>query len=416
MRRVRSSFHQKRRKQKRSVKGLLQSARPIIKKLFSVTISLKKLGRKKHPPKRYLRQDVHKKNYKNPFRSNKSDRWLLFRLLKQHRTIFAETTLGIILLIWFIVVFVTPTFYIQKIKVNGLQEIKQEDILAIIDEHLNTRAFFLIKRSHRLFLDTNSLREKIGYQYGLEEIEFNPHWPSHSILITIKEKDAVLAYSSQDRYFTIDRQGRVIRELADSSELSSETPLIYQYGSSEAPSIDSHVLTAGTIEVVRILAEELKKYPDFQVHSYRLRPSEQREITIQLNRQDDEEDLEEKASLEESLDQAVDLIARAETLDEKIERLQSALSDVSAEQLEPGQIEELLTQERTYSPTEGYQLNELEVYMQQGWSIRFGHEVLKDPKTVNKYLDIFATLNSTIEIGEVREYVDLRFKNKIYYR
>jgi hypothetical protein len=55
--------------------------------------------------------------------------------------------------------------------------------------------------------------------------------------------------------------------------------------------------------------------------------------------------------------------------------------------------------------------------MTDGWALKLGSKVTKDPKEVEKLLNIFATLNGRVDLkGEVKEYVDLRFANRIYYR
>jgi hypothetical protein len=116
------------------------------------------------------------------------------------------------------------------------------------------------------------------------------------------------------------------------------------------------------------------------------------------------------------LEQAAESIASAQTIDEKVQELKDALENLEVEKLEEGRLDQLLKEERVYEPSEDFQYQELEVYMQEGWSLKLGHVLFENSQETNTMLNIFATLNQQINIEEVREYIDLRFTNRVYYR
>jgi len=420
---VRSGFKQKIKKNRfRSGKAIVSFFIKKLKKLLSINLFtfniLARLKKEKPRRKSYLSRDIHKKNYENPFGKKRKGANAIIFVLKRKRFILSQLSLATVLIIWFVVLFVQPTFYIEKISIEGNEEIPQQDLLKLVKEHLEKRSLVAIRRSHLFFIKPNKLEQTISDHYGLERITFTPHWPSKSLHIKLKEKVSVLAYSVDDNYFTIDRQGILIRQLENFDELKekNDIPLIYNYAAGNNETVGSIVLTPGNIKVITTLHEQLKKYTSFTVHSFRLKNSPKRTVTIANKRPIQPETTEDDELLSQGLDDLAEAIVNAETIDEKIATVEQ-LDEFKVEKLEEGEFIREIEKENVYTPNEDYQLRELEVYMEQGWSLKLGHKVFEDENALEKYLNIFATLTREVDVvGEVKEYVDLRFPNRLYYR
>lgn len=421
---VRSGFKQKRRENRfRSGKAVLKLAGKKTKKLLSKNLfTLNLFGRfKKNRPvrrKSFLNKDIHKKNYENPFSKKRKGAGALLATIKKKRFAISQILLIAVLIVWFTVLFVQPTLYIDRVKIEGNEEIQLNDLLKLVNEHLEKRNLLLIKRSHRFFLATDKLEEKIRERYGLESITFTPHWPSKSLHIKLKEKASVLAYSVDDNYYTIDRQGVIIRQLESFDELNNKghIPVIYNFETGNNETVGTAVLTPANIAVITALHQELNKFTSLSLHSFRLKSSPKKEITIPNKRPAPPEKEKDDEDISEDLNELAQAIVNAETIDKKIETIEQ-LDTFKVEKVEEGEFVREIEKETVYKPDDDYQLKELEVYMQKGWSLKLGHEVLDSMEIMKKYLDIFATLNSEIDIErEVKEYIDLRFPNRVYYR
>lgn len=428
MKRVRSGFFRKNTSNRnfKAVRSRLakKSKRVLSKDLFQqnpldlfVSKKAKQLSRNK---KDYLRKDILQKQFSNPDKKKTSFTKVLKRMLSNQRFRIAQVILVFVLFSWFSILFIKPTFYLENIRIEGTQEINPEDIEQVVDEYLGKRSLALIKRAHILFLREKKLASLIHEQYSLDNLEFTKYWTSQLLVVDVTEKVSVALYSIKGEYYAIDTDGRVIRRVPEEEgPLESGLPIIYQYAEIESPHIGDIIFNPGFNEAIVMIHDELNKYPSIEVHSYRLKESEQHSIVLKekqaIEKDIDQADSEKQA--EDALDQALNSIAQARTTEEKLLSLQDALDQIEIEKLEEERVEELLREQKEFLPDENYHLLELDVFTKAGWSIRFGHEVLEDPAMVKNYLNIFATLSGQVDLaGEVNEYVDLRFPNRIYYR
>jgi cell division septal protein FtsQ len=314
---------------------------------------------------------------------------------------------------------VQPTFYLDRIAITGNEEIQSSDLNAMISDYMQKRSIFLIKRSHLFFFNEKSVEQSIRDKYGLESITFTSHWPSKSLQIDVKEKSSILVYSVDDQYFTIDKQGTIIRQTTNEEIATKEdTPTIYQFDK-DLPQVGEQVLTENTIASILSLYSELQKYPFLSIHSFRLKPANKQTIVIpeKLPESESKDSTKDDSTLNAELENLADSIAQAKTVEDKISEIKSALSEIDIEKLEEGEIERYLEQEKVFEPNDSITFDQLEVYTNNGWSLLLGTEPLQNPDSVKSYLNVFATLNSQLSIeGEVKEYIDLRFPNRVYYR
>lgn len=420
MARVVSGF----RKTKRSRRSGLSTLAVLLRytrKVLSYEIGhLPTIRKKKQPskPQHYLKRDIHRKRLDNPFTKENIFQKFWYQGILAHRYEIASTTLILVVITWFIVVFVKPTLYITRVSVSGTTEIDSSELQTVALDHLSQRNWLFIPKSHRLFLDLDSLRAQILSKYDLEYLRFEPDWTGHILQISLQEKPSLFVYAVQERYFALDRAGSVIRELTEQPDPATlAVPILYEYDSTQMPSVGQRVLDPQFVASIQTLASGLTAFPEIQIHSFRLRVSPQREITIvDEPPTSDTDKANEKNDAEEAFESAAASIAQAKTIEQKVNELKQALESLSIEKLEEGKLDQLLKEQRVYKPTDGYLFKELEIYTKDGWSIKVGHDVFTDATAAERALNIFATLEQSINLKEVREYIDLRVPNRVYYR
>ncbi|MBI4122134.1 MAG: hypothetical protein HY461_02290 [Parcubacteria group bacterium] len=369
-------------------------------------------------PQAYLQRDILRKRLNNPYTHEPKLKRFFIDTLAAQRFRLSFGLLIVVSFAWFTMLFLRPTFYLNRITVAGTQEINPEDIVQMAKEHLSGRSWMLVSHSHRLFVNTEQLAERIRVKYDLDQLQFTAHWPSQSLHITLKEKPSMLVYAVENRSYAVDKNGHVIRELnAEVKPESLAVPVIYDYDQTAQPLVREAVLTPAFIESIQIITDGLRQYPDMHIHSFRIRVSPQHEIRIADEVPQTKADSKKQAEDgQDQLRKAAESIANAQTISEKVSQLQKALKNLEIEKLEEGKLDELLKEERVYLPKEGYRYQELEVYMQEGWSLKLGHALFEDQQEAAGLLNIFATLRQQLDIKEVREYLDLRFANRVYYR
>ncbi len=369
-------------------------------------------------PQQYLKRDIHRKRLNNPFTKEPVANKLWEQGVVAHRFGIASSMLVLVSGIWINVVFVKPTFYIDRIVVTGTQEIDPEELTNITKQHLARRSWIFVPRSHRWLMDLSTLRTAVLAQYDLDYLRLEPDWTAHTLEISLQEKPSLYIYAVSNRFFALDKEGSVIRELPAQPDMTSmDVPVLYEYDETRIPAVGDNALTPQCIASIRTLVEGFKAYPQVQIHSFRLRVSPQQEITIvdePPQTSADKDKAQDKS--DKALADAAQSIAHAQTIEEKVTELKDALKSLSIEKLEEGKLDQIIKDERVYKPTEGYVYKELELYTKQGWSIKIGHNVFDDATAAEQVLNIFATLEQNINLGEVREYIDLRIPNRVYYR
>lgn len=420
MSKVRSGFKQTKKNQRKSLSIVRQVFLSVHGLLgYELPFSIKPI--KPASNKTYLQRDVHKRTFSNPYRQQKK-RSTIKEIYTKNKVYFFEGLFIIIGFWWFTTLFIKPTLYINKIAITGNVDIAAEDLSNVIREYLEKRSWLGIKHAHMFFLNEQAMEKALKEQFGIYGANFNAHWPSHKLVVNVTEKKPYLIYSYEEADYSIDENGQIIRFLTQQDKellISEKVPIVYQFNDTNQ-NIDIHsVFSAAAVRNISILIEELSTYSQFGVHSLRLRTSAQREVVLNdtppeslLN---DNKKTESESSSE--LEKAAQNIASATTLDERVENLKKALDSIDIQKVEQGKVDNLLKETRTYSPNPDYILYELEVYMNAGWTLKLGDQALKDESDLKNQFKIFATLVRNINIeGEVKEYIDLRFPPRVYYR
>lgn len=426
--RIRSGFKSNQKKHRSNTilaKKLYKKSRKMLSSdilRFSFLSKLKKTAKSPQKnAKSYLRRDIHQKNYRNPYQKQKAvNKKALFNLFQKNRFQINLVVLCFVLIIWIGVLFIQPTFYLDSVTFTGLDEIPEDQAQLIVQEEMNKRSKAFIKRSHLFFLSEERIEDAIKEKYGIESIQFKTHWPSNSLMIDLKEKVSVLAYSIKDDYYTIDREGVVVKQI-DQEILAQKgnIPLIFQYNDQQEVHIGSPVMTKEQIQLILNLYTQLQSFHDISIHSFRLHPVNKRSVVIPEKRPDVpvDETVESSEELQYELDQLAESIANAQSVEDKIQQIKSTLNEIDIQQLEEGDIERYLEQEKVYEPNESFAFQELEVYTVSGWNLKLGSRIFSEPDLLETYLNVFATLSSQIDInGEVKDYIDLRFPNRVYYK
>ncbi len=397
-------------------------ARILLRKIDTISAyQLPVKGRSAPEPntRSFLKRDVLKKEFSNPYRK-KRVRLPIFQWMSSRRLRITQIACLSITITWFGFLFFKTTFYYDSVSVKGAKDVPAETLEELVNEQISKRSWLLIRRSHMLFFRSEPLAKAINDLVSVEEVRFERDWSTRSVTVHIKEKLSTVLLGYKDEFYSLDNNGLVIRSVApdEAAARKLDTPIIYDYTEQKQPQLGESYLSPSAVQNVLVLYQELKKYPDLHIHSFRLKPVEAKEVRIpeQLPSSQSKPD-EEGKELDSSLDDLARNIAQAQTTAEKLDQLQSALNDLEIQKIREGEAIKYLETEKVYVPDGETTFSQLEVYMHEGWSLKLGHQPVEHLGSLEQPLKIFATLNNKISIKEeVREYIDLRFPNRVYYR
>ena len=102
-----------------------------------------------------------------------------------------------------------PFFSINNVEVNGLQRIDKNDLLNTVNGILNYQKFGFISGRSYLLADINEIKEIIKERYPLEKIIVKKSFPN-KIDILIQEKISTVIYDNGQEYSYVDLNGKVV--------------------------------------------------------------------------------------------------------------------------------------------------------------------------------------------------------------
>lgn len=182
----------------------------------------------------------------NPFRNPQ----------KPDRSKLKSIILVIILLVWIGCLAYLPYFKINKIDYFGLENTTKQELQDFINQNfLNKKTFLPLPRSSYFLVNTESITKELSKNFSFEKIEVVKVFPD-TLEITIVEKISSIIYDNGQKYFLLDSQGTATKFLTDveANELKLKTiPAIADTSTSTSSSLSitassTLVLTTTTYE------------------------------------------------------------------------------------------------------------------------------------------------------------------------
>lgn len=196
------------------------------------------------PKKRRSFFEKKEKNLSNPVFSK-----IIFRFLV---LIFIGAT-GYILLF-------SPFLEIKKISLEGINELKYEDVYNKISENFSGKYLHFISKNNLILISENKIKKEIAGSFKkVSNVEVQKNFPD-GIIVRITERKALLVWCSNDSCFIIDEKGYAYTEADFESEEIKQNNLLNLRDSSEKDvHIGEKVLDEDYINFVIALEEELLK-------------------------------------------------------------------------------------------------------------------------------------------------------------
>ncbi len=181
--------------------------------------------------KKFKKIDYKNKKFENPF-FDKKKKPLKKRKIKITSNLKTKIyiLLGFLLIAFILwVFFYSSIFSIQKITVEGTIRIEPDEIANIAKEQLKEKKLFLFTQDNIFFFNTKELKNKLMDKYNFKEIKIFAKKPG-TINIKVLEKSYAYVWKEDDKYYYVDIDGYIIKEINIPDIPKNRYPLIENIG------------------------------------------------------------------------------------------------------------------------------------------------------------------------------------------
>jgi cell division septal protein FtsQ len=119
----------------------------------------------------------------------------------------------LVFIAWIVLLFYLPFFKINKLSVNGLENIKLSEIESIINNKYLKNCKILPCNNY-FFVSKEKIYNDLSSTFPLSSLEITKIFP-RKLTINLKEKKTSLIYNNNKGYYLIDDNGQVIKFLQD---------------------------------------------------------------------------------------------------------------------------------------------------------------------------------------------------------
>ncbi|MDO8499510.1 MAG: FtsQ-type POTRA domain-containing protein [bacterium] len=266
----------------------------------------------------------------------------------------------------------TPYFKITKVTYLGLNLIKKEEIAARVTEVM--RGSIIVPKDNYFVVRVSAISKIIQENFSLKSIKVTKQFPS-SLVIDLEEKNSAIIYDNGLGYWLLDREGTIIKSLGLAGNPETNLATTTELELSTAPAGDPYA-TGATSSVKKVITTPLKTH----IPEYRKLKNEFGAYPIVY----DTRNLSVTSSSTEIFPEY--FIAFSAQLPEELEK--------------KGIVTKYMS---TIHPLAG-----LEIYSDQPWVAKFQPEQDLSVQLKNLY--------TVLGKNKIKEYIDLRFGNRVYWK
>ncbi|HKK54007.1 MAG TPA: FtsQ-type POTRA domain-containing protein [Patescibacteria group bacterium] len=165
--------------------------------------------------KRRRRKDYQNKSFNNPFfkdkrrgRTGVSKKFILYSLVIILILAFA---------FWFF--YISDTFKIKNIEINGLERTAEHEVLDKISEVSGKTKLFL-QQDNLFLISTNNLSTVLKNHFNFAQVDINKELPG-KIIIDISERKYEAIFLEDGNYYYIDKAGYIVDKINELKDVNS---------------------------------------------------------------------------------------------------------------------------------------------------------------------------------------------------
>ncbi|MFH0819195.1 MAG: FtsQ-type POTRA domain-containing protein [Patescibacteria group bacterium] len=317
--------------------------------------------------------------------------------------------------------FGTKYFIINNIEISGNDKISTEEINNYAQEYLNSKKLFIIPKNNYFVFNikeiSSKLQQNINNKFALDSLAVNKKWPNQ-ITITIQEKIPGLTWNTNNQYYYVDLLGKVSQKINSESEIDPKLPLVIDKNNANTD-LNQQIISEDLIQYIMRLQIELPKI-GLNVVSYSIPIITCNEQQYKAERIINDEIAE--TVNEEIKNKKKDILEKYNNGDLTIEESLLALEDVKKEEDGDSNINSITDNATEFIQWESILIPKecdyktvnktINVLIDSQFEIYFDSTIDLDRQT----LALNSLLTQKIDNRDNLQYIDLRFKDRIYYK
>jgi len=207
------------------------------------------------------KKDILKDTYKNPFYPRKD--------INVNKGVVLTVILIIVVGYWVYLLFYSQYFKIKRVYINEIEYIDSNKILEIAREQMKRKRFFIFRQNNTLVLNVFRLQTNIKDNFLVKDISIDKQG-FNDLYIQITGKPSGVTWILGDRYYYLDMEGNVKREVAP-MEAKREHLIIYGLNADgiETNFNSEKFISKEYINNAMRIKEDIKKNTDFNIISFK---------------------------------------------------------------------------------------------------------------------------------------------------
>lgn len=317
--------------------------------------------------------------------------------------------------------------WIQNVSVTGNQYITASQLQDPAWEVLNGKRWFIFPERVYIFSDTNAIYNRIHDQLSntvaLKSLTVEKEFPN-TIVITVEERVPGLAYTINNQHYYLDEEGVATEQISNEVDLNLHFPRIRDENTKRSIKLNDLVLKPSVIAFIIALHEQFTPVTNMNISEYRIKTvsCQQKQYVAEkifadeINNSKNEKAKNEKVSILERLkkneitvDQSLDLL-------EDIKRNELGGDDQDPTVGNEGNEAFIQLQAQYVEADCDYPavIQDVALVAQNGPQIYFDTTLDLQQQLYN----LEAVIQDTIKTENISKlkYIDVRFKDRVYYQ
>ena len=198
-------------------------------------------------------QPKYQKDYKNlEYRNPRLEKDRQKRSQRFRKLIYIGS--GIIVLVILYLLFFNPLFQIKQVKIEGLQRVKYENLIKIVDDYRHDNTLFFFSRNNYWIMNKSKIKESILSAYRFETLEIKKKFPN-KLIVQIGEKRPEVVWQTNNLCFALDDSALAIQYCEDKQDL-----MIIKDTQNELLEIGGRPITEDELNYYRELNEKVWQF------------------------------------------------------------------------------------------------------------------------------------------------------------
>lgn len=152
--------------------------------------------------KRITTQQENTTHYQNPYKKQPF----------KYKTAANAGFLMITLIIWLDLIIYLPYFKVNNVNYEGLEIIRNDEIATVVNEKLSGFNFWFLPKDSYFLLNTGGIEKELNKKFSLESVAIEKKFPN-TINVKIKEKLSAVIYDDGVEYKILSKSGEVVKNL-----------------------------------------------------------------------------------------------------------------------------------------------------------------------------------------------------------